>query len=86
MFGGADPSIQNLVPSDIEIVGNHFNKPLAWQDPQGYVIKNLFELKNARRVLVEGNVFENNWIGADRPAAPSCSRRATRTADRRGRR
>jgi hypothetical protein len=24
-------------------------------------VKNLFELKNARRVLVEQNVFENNW-------------------------
>lgn len=24
-------------------------------------VKNLFELKNARRVLVNGNVFENNW-------------------------
>ena len=26
-----------------------------------WVVKNLFELKNARRVLVEGNVFEHNW-------------------------
>jgi hypothetical protein len=24
-------------------------------------VKNLFELKNAQRVLVDGNVFENNW-------------------------
>lgn len=28
IFGGADPSISNLVPSDIEIRGNHFYKPL----------------------------------------------------------
>jgi hypothetical protein len=27
-------------------------------------VKNLFELKNARRVLVEGNIFENNWVDA----------------------
>jgi hypothetical protein len=27
-------------------------------------VKNLFELKNAQRVLVEGNVFENNWVDA----------------------
>jgi hypothetical protein len=27
-------------------------------------VKNLFELKNARRVLVEYNVFENNWDNA----------------------
>ena len=27
-------------------------------------VKNLFELKNARRVVVENNVFENNWKAA----------------------
>jgi len=27
-------------------------------------VKNLLELKNARRVLVDGNVFENNWVDA----------------------
>ena len=64
IFGGADPSIKNLIPSDIEIRGNHFKKPLEWK-PLGYVVKNLFELKNAKRVVVRGNVFENNWIGAD---------------------
>jgi hypothetical protein len=64
MFGGGDPSIKDLIPSDIEVIGNHFKKPLEWI-PLGYVVKNLFELKNARRVLVLGNVFENNWIGAD---------------------
>ena len=26
--------------------------------------KNLFELKNARRVAIDGNVFENNWVDA----------------------
>ena len=67
LFGGADPSIANLVPSDIEIRGNHFYKPLSWRigDPsyagKPWSVKNLFELKNARRVLVDGNVFENNW-------------------------
>jgi hypothetical protein len=67
MFGGADPAIRDLVPADIEIRGNHFAKPLAWKsdDPsyQGtpWTVKNLFELKNARRVLIDGNVFEYNW-------------------------
>jgi hypothetical protein len=67
MFGGADPRIANLVPSDIEIVRNTFAKPLRWKadDPQfagvAWTVKNLFELKNARRVLVEGNLFEYNW-------------------------
>jgi hypothetical protein len=70
LFGGADPSIPNLVPSDIEIRRNHFAKPLSWKvgDPHfagmPWTIKNLFELKNARRVLVEGNLFEHNWVHA----------------------
>ena len=56
-----------MVPSDIEIRRNHFAKPLAWKlghpDYAGtpWSVKNLFELKNARRVLVEGNLFERNW-------------------------
>jgi hypothetical protein len=60
MFGGADPSIPGLIPSDIEIQGNYITKPLAWQG-QGWTIKNLLELKNARRVRIEGNLLENNW-------------------------
>jgi cellulose synthase/poly-beta-1,6-N-acetylglucosamine synthase-like glycosyltransferase len=72
MFGGADPKIPGLVPSDIEILRNHFQKPLAWKagDPayEGtpWSVKNLFELKNARRVLVSGNLFERNWVGSQR--------------------
>jgi len=70
MFGGADPDIEGLVPSDIEIRHNHFRKPLSWRidDPSyegtPWSIKNLFELKNARRVLVDGNIFEYNWAHA----------------------
>ena len=63
MAGGADPKITNLVPSDIEIRRNHFIKPLAWIS-QSWTVKNLLEFKNAQRVLVEGNVFENNWPSA----------------------
>ena len=63
MFGGADPSIRNLVPSDIEIRHNHFFKPTSWRNVWA-AVKNLFELKNAQRVFVEGNVFENNWAAA----------------------
>lgn len=67
MFGGADPDIRDLVPADIEIVRNHIAKPLRWKkdDPTfegtAWSIKNLFELKNARRVLIDGNLFEYNW-------------------------
>jgi hypothetical protein len=60
IFGGADPSIPNLVPSDITVRRNVFTKPLQWREEK-WLVKNSFELKNARRVLVEGNVMENVW-------------------------
>ncbi|HEU4828785.1 MAG TPA: hypothetical protein VFT04_06290 [Gemmatimonadales bacterium] len=61
MIGGADPRIAGLVGSDIEIRRNHFYKPLTWKSSGAWTVKNSFELKNSRRVLVEGNLFENNW-------------------------
>ena len=61
IFGGADPLINGLVPADIEIRRNHFFKPPAWQQVN-WSVKNIFELKNATRVLVEGNVLEHNWV------------------------
>lgn len=70
MFGGADPSIKDLVPSDIEFRQNHCSKPLKWKPGdaayQGtrWSVKNIFELKNAQRVLIEGNLFENVWQDA----------------------
>jgi hypothetical protein len=63
LFGGADPSIPGLVPSDITIRRNYVTKPLDWRG-QKWQVKNAFELKNARRVLVEGNVFERVWVAA----------------------
>jgi hypothetical protein len=67
MFGGADPKIRDLVPSDIEIRGNHVVKPLTWMKGHPsyagteWTVKNLLELKNARRVVIDGNLFEQNW-------------------------
>jgi len=67
------PRITNLVPSDIEVRGNYFTKRLSWRpgDPSyagiPWAVKNLFELKNAARVLIDGNVFENNWVGVFQP-------------------
>lgn len=60
MFGGADPELAGVVPADIEIRRNHFFKPDSWRS-EHWVIKNLLEFKSARRVLVEGNLFQNNW-------------------------
>ena len=62
MFGGADPGITGLSPSDITIRGSHFFKDPSWKGR--WTVKNLFELKNARRVLIENNLFENNWADA----------------------
>jgi len=70
MFGGAQVSIPDLVPSDIEIRLNTFQKLLSWRqgDPSfagtAWVVKNLLELKNAQRVLIEGNVFQDHWAHA----------------------
>jgi hypothetical protein len=63
MFGGADPAIRDLVPSDIIIKGNHIVKPVAWRQER-WQVKNLFELKNARRVTFSDNLLENNWSAA----------------------
>jgi hypothetical protein len=59
MFGGASPSLPGVVPSDIEIRGNHITRPVSWKDK--WLVKNLFELKTGQRILLEGNVLENNW-------------------------
>jgi hypothetical protein len=65
LFGGADPSIPNLVPSDITLIGNLIQKNLAWRQqaaPYNWVIKNLVEFKNAQRVLLDGNVLQYIWM------------------------
>jgi len=70
LFGGEDPKVTNLIPSDIEIRRNYLFKPLSWRvgDPsyggRNWSVKNLFELKNAQRVLIDGNVFEHNWVAS----------------------
>jgi hypothetical protein len=65
MFGGGDPEINNLVPSNITIRRNLFTKPTAWKT-QSWTLKNLLELKNAQDVVIEGNIFENNWLAAQK--------------------
>ena len=67
LFGGADPSIANLVPSNIEIRRNHLFKPLRWKVGDSsyagihWTVKNLLELKMGRNVVIDGNVLENSW-------------------------
>ena len=70
LFGGGAATSN---PSDIEVRRNHFFKPLTWQpgnkplvtgpNHHPFVVKNNFELKNAQRVLLEGNLLEDVWGG-----------------------
>jgi hypothetical protein len=70
LFGGGAGT---TTPADIEVRRNHMYKPPIWRKgdpgfvggPSGkpFIVKNLFELKNAQRVLLEGNVLENSWGG-----------------------
>lgn len=60
-------------PFDFEFRQNHFFKPLTWNSADvsynggsgghAFIVKNIFEVKNGTRMLVEGNVLENNWSG-----------------------
>jgi Right handed beta helix region len=59
MFGGADSRQAALVPTNIEIRDNLFYKNLSII-PTQFPMKNLLEFKSAQRVLVTGNVFQNN--------------------------
>jgi hypothetical protein len=70
MFGGG---AAKATPQDIELRHNHMFKPLTWlkgqpgyvggADGNPFIVKNLFELKNAQRVLLDGNILENSWGG-----------------------
>ena len=63
MFGGADSKSPDRIPSDILVEGNYFNKRLEWKGA-GVAVKNLFELKSARRITIRRNLFEHNWTDA----------------------
>jgi hypothetical protein len=46
-------------PADIEkLLADPAFAGVTWS------VKNLLELKNARRVTIRGNVLENNWVSA----------------------
>lgn len=60
LIGGNDPGVKDLIPSDIIIRNNLLYKPLD-QYPPNSVVNNL-ELKNARRVLIEGNTLDGSRV------------------------
>ena len=71
--GGGNYPAATPVSRDIEIRSNHSFKPLTWMLPVGGddgssngvhpINKNHGEFKNGERILLEGNVMENNWHG-----------------------
>ena len=60
LFGGDDVRIPDCVPSDILVRRCTIRKPQEWRQNRGSV-KNLFELKNARRVVVEDCELDGCW-------------------------
>jgi hypothetical protein len=70
LFGGGPAT---TTPADMEIRRNHLYKPITWMPDQPgfvggtsgkpFIVKNIFELKNAQRVLFEGNILEYTWGG-----------------------
>jgi hypothetical protein len=68
MFGGGHSLFgAEGTPADITIRQNHLFKPLKWWrehpswDGSRWTVKNLLELKMAKRVVVENNILENCW-------------------------
>ena len=64
MFGGSDPGSPSMNPTNLELRGNLLSRPLAWR--WVYWVKNLLEFKNLNRALIEGNIFENNWVSGQK--------------------
>lgn len=70
ILGGGEAT---TTPADIEIRQNYLYKPMIWMagqpgfiggaDGNPFIVKNHFELKNAQRLLFEGNIAENTWGG-----------------------
>lgn len=54
-FGGGDPQVKGLVPSDVEILRNYIFKPAEWKGKA--TIKAIFEMKNVRRLKIDGNLI-----------------------------
>ncbi|HEX5705698.1 MAG TPA: hypothetical protein VFX96_00265 [Pyrinomonadaceae bacterium] len=79
MFGGARANTAALVPADITIRRNHLRKPADWRGK--WTVKNLLELKNARRVKIDGNLMEGNWLDAQQGYAVLFTPRPTDSSE-----
>lgn len=69
ILGGADPHIPNAIPTDVTFNRVSFFTPVAWKGV--WEKKNLFELKNAKRVEVKNSTFSGSWADAQTGVAIS---------------
>lgn len=60
LFGGADPLIYGLTPSDCTIRRTHVHKPDEWKSTT-YTVKNAIEAKHVQRWLVLESVLDGTW-------------------------
>lgn len=61
LFGGSDCKNEESIPQDITISGCHLYKPLEWRDKPGCTAKNLYEIKNGKRIQMLNCLLENSW-------------------------
>lgn len=69
MYGGGDIQTVGHVPTSITFRKCHFFRRLSWRTnprsaPYNWAFKNLFEIKSASNVYVEGCILENEWLAA----------------------
>jgi hypothetical protein len=84
LFGGSGRGWGGFVASDIEVRNNYLYKPLSWVTPSTngtIVVKNLFELKSAQRVLFDNNVLENIWTAGQAGSAFLFTIRSSQSGD-----
>ncbi|MEA2176422.1 MAG: hypothetical protein QOD00_4014 [Blastocatellia bacterium] len=56
-FGNGEGT--HLVAKNVVVRGNYMFKPLSWRGK--WLTKNLFEIKEAESIVIEGNIMENCW-------------------------
>lgn len=61
LFGGADGPDEASIPQDILVTDCTLSKPEAWRDKRGCTVKNLYELKNAKRATLRRSTLERVW-------------------------
>jgi hypothetical protein len=65
MIGGDSVKIPGNTPTNITIDGVILQKPLSWQtDGVNRAVKNLFEIKAGRNVILRNSVLDGSWVAS----------------------